>query len=218
MAVGKKSTSSTISTPVETKKEEVVVQATTTTPVVPTPSKKVVKKQKEPQQKDKEVSLVTSSEDEKPSTAEEQKNEENQLMFLSEKIVALATIVKEIQVSLKSVSREFEKQSKIIERIQKKRDNARKTPSGFAKSCKISDELCDFMGIPHGTEKSRTDVTRHINSYVKENNLNNPANRRIILPDDKLKSILNIKDGEDVTFFILQRLISHHFPQKVVKA
>jgi chromatin remodeling complex protein RSC6 len=49
---------------------------------------------------------------------------------------------------------------------------------------------------------------------VKEHNLNKPTNRRIILPDEKLKKILNVKDDEEVTFFILQRLISHHFPTK----
>ncbi len=76
---------------------------------------------------------------------------------------------------------------------------------------KISDELCDFIGVPRGTKKSRTDIICYINAYVKEHNLNKPTNRRIILPDDKLKNILKINNDEEVTFFILQRLISHHF-------
>ena len=45
-------------------------------------------------------------------------------------------------------------------------------------------------------------------------NLNKPDNKRIILPDEKLKKILNVKEGDVVTFFVLQRLISHHFPPK----
>ena len=84
-------------------------------------------------------------------------------------------------------------------------------------SNKISDELCDFIGVPHGTEKSRTDITRYINAYVKEHNLNKPTNRRVILPDEKLKKILKINNDEEVTFFILQRLISHHFPSLSAK-
>ena len=137
---------------------------------------------------------------------------ENVVQLLADKIVSLALLIKDIQSSIKPVLKEHDKLRKIVERIQKKRDNARKSPSGFAKPNKISDELCDFIGVPHGTEKSRTDITRYINAYVKEHNLNKPTNRRIILPDEKLKNILKINNEEEVTFFILQRLISHHFP------
>ncbi len=139
---------------------------------------------------------------------------DNVIQVLTEKLTALTTLNKEIQVALRQVAKSYDKLHKIVDKIQKKRDNARKSPSGFAKPNKISDELCDFIGVPRGTEKSRTDITRYINSYVKEHNLNKPTNRRIILPDDKLKAILNVKEGEEVTFFILQRLISHHFPSK----
>jgi chromatin remodeling complex protein RSC6 len=156
-----------------------------------------------------EPKVVASDED---KSDEVKGDEVSSVTLLVEKISTLATLIKEVQNALKIVSKDFEKQSKIIEKVQKKRENARKSPSGFAKPNKISDLLCDFLGVPHGTEKSRTDVTRFINAYVKEHNLNNPTNRRVILPDAKLKSILNIKDGEEVTFFILQRLISHHFP------
>jgi hypothetical protein len=134
------------------------------------------------------------------------------IKVLVEKIASLAGIVKDIQTSLKPVLKEHDKLKKVVERIQKKRDNARKSPSGFAKPNKISDELCDFIGVPHGTEKSRTDITRYINAYVKEHNLNKPTNRRVILPDEKLKKILKPNNDEEVTFFVLQRLISHHFP------
>jgi len=139
---------------------------------------------------------------------------EDVFKVLSDKITSLTTLNKEIQVALKQVSKEYDKLKKVVDKIQKKRENARKSPSGFAKPNKISDELCDFIGVPHGTEKSRTDITRFINSYVKEHNLNKPDNRRIILPDDKLKKILNVNEGDVVTFFVLQRLISHHFPPK----
>ena len=139
---------------------------------------------------------------------------DNVFQSLVDKIQNLTTLTKEIQVAFKLVSKDYDKLKKVVDKIQKKRENARKSPSGFAKPNKISDELCDFIGVPHGTEKSRTDITRYINTYVKEHNLNKPTNRRIILPDEKLKKILNVKEGDDVTFFVLQRLISHHFPVK----
>jgi hypothetical protein len=150
----------------------------------------------------------------KEEGTEEKDVVEDVFKVLVDKISSLTTLNKEIQVALKQVSKDYDKLKKIVDKIQKKRENARKSPSGFAKPNKISEELCDFIGVPHGTEKSRTDITRYINSYVKEHNLNKPDNKRIILPDEKLKKILNVKETDVVTFFVLQRLISHHFPPK----
>ena len=93
---------------------------------------------------------------------------DNLVGTIIEKVNTLFTSFKEVQVLLKVLSKEYDKQQKIIEKAQKKRQNAKNSPSGFAKPNKISDELCDFIGVPHGTEKSRTDITRFINTYVKE--------------------------------------------------
>ena len=143
---------------------------------------------------------------------------DNVLSNIIDKVNSLAGVIKDIQTHLKSLSKEYDKQQKIIEKAQKKRQNAKNSPSGFAKPNKISDELCDFIGVPHGTEKSRTDITRLINAYVKEHNLNKPENKRFILPDTKLKKILNVGDSEEINYFILQKLISHHFPASASKA
>jgi len=206
---------------------EVVPPPPAPVPVVEEPKKKVVSKAvvvKEPV-KDavKEVvkddaKVVVPKEAVKDEVKEEVVEDkdvvEDVFKVLVDKISSLTTLNKEIQVALKQVSKDYDKLKKIVDKIQKKRENARKSPSGFAKPNKISEELCDFIGVPHGTEKSRTDITRYINSYVKEHNLNKPDNKRIILPDEKLKKILNVKDTDVVTFFVLQRLISHHFPPK----
>ena len=163
---------------------------------------------------EKTVEVVAEKKGEENGEGVVEKEPENVFQVLVDKIASLTTLTKEIQVVLKQVGKDYDKLKKVVDKIQKKRENARKSPSGFAKPNKISDELCDFIGVPHGTEKSRTDITRFINTYVKEHNLNKPDNKRIILPDEKLKKILNVKEGDVVTFFVLQRLISHHFPPK----
>lgn len=185
-------------------------------PVVEEPKKKVVVKAKKDEVSKEVVKEVVKevAKEVVKEEVEEKEVVEDVFKVLVDKISSLTTLNKEIQVALKQVSKDYDKLKKIVDKIQKKRENARKSPSGFAKPNKISDELCDFIGVPHGTEKSRTDITRFINSYVKEHNLNKPDNKRIILPDEKLKKILNVKEGDVVTFFVLQRLISHHFPPK----
>lgn len=199
--------------------------------VVPTPPQQApaeVKKVQPPRAKVVKIQpdavVVPPKQEEPPATSGETSDDkelsattENVVKVLTDKIANLTSLNKEIVVALKQVVKSYDKLQKVVDKIQKKRENARKSPSGFAKPNKISDELCDFIGVPHGTEKSRTDITRYINNYVKEHSLNKPTNRRIILPDDKLRAILNVKNDEEVTFFILQRLISHHFPPKTAK-
>jgi chromatin remodeling complex protein RSC6 len=84
-------------------------------------------------------------------------------------------------------------------------------PSGFVTPTKISDELANFLGKPVGTEMARTDVSRHINSYVRDHNLQDPRNGRRINPDTKLRALLRIGQNEELTYFNLQKYMKHHF-------
>lgn len=201
MPVAKKAATTTVETPVKTGKKAVaakvpVIKATDA--VKPVPVEKV-----EDVVKSEVVQVVTP--------------QENALQSIIEKVNTFVVMGKELQGQLKVLSKDWEKQQKIIDKVQKKRQNAKNSPSGFAKPNKISDELCDFIGEPRGTEKSRTDITRFINAYIKEHSLNKPENKRFILPDDKLRKILNVDAKEEINYFILQKLISHHFPPSASK-
>jgi chromatin remodeling complex protein RSC6 len=139
----------------------------------------------------------------------------NPLDTVFAKLATATALFKEIQASLKLIQKSYDRMKKVIDKQEKKKANARTTPSGFAKPTKISDELCAFLGVPKGTEMSRTQVTRSINSYVKQHNLYDPKNRRIILPDAAMKKILTLKPGEELSFFTLQRAIKGHFASSV---
>ena len=134
------------------------------------------------------------------------------------KVVAAAALLKELQGLLKTLSKEHEKIKKVVEKTERKRANARNNPNGFAKPSKIVDELCDFCGVPRGTKMSRTDVTRSINSYIKEKNLNKPENKRIIIPDEKLRTLLKLKVGDEVNYFKVQSFISPLFIKETAAA
>lgn len=191
---------------------------TTTTPVA-TPVKEEVIDKKVKKEVKKEPVVVKEEEVDKTSdtVVEEKLLGDTLITELTDKISSVQLEMKSIQQTLKLLTKEYEKQKKVIAKVQRKRENAKKSPSGFAKPCKISNELCKFVGIPEGSERSRTDITRFINAYVKEKNLNNPENRREFFPDEKLRAILNVTDKEKVTYFILQRLIAHHFPLSINK-
>ena len=191
---------------------------TTTTPVATPVKEEVIDKKVKKEVKKEPVVVKEENVDKTSDTVVEEKLLGDTLITeLTDKISSVQLEMKSIQQTLKLLTKEYEKQKKVIAKVQRKRENAKKSPSGFAKPCKISNELCKFVGIPEGSERSRTDITRFINAYVKEKNLNNPENRREFFPDEKLRAILNVTDKEKVTYFILQRLIAHHFPLSINK-
>lgn len=122
------------------------------------------------------------------------------------------TETKEAIALVKTLQKEDKKSSKKVSKKSKKNDDtkASRPASGFAKPTKLSETLCSFLGVPAGTEMSRTDVTRVLNQYIKSNNLQDTNDKRTIVPDEKLKSILDTTDGK-LTYFTLQKHIKHHF-------
>lgn len=130
-----------------------------------------------------------------------------QLGSLNNQIVHIRQNIKLLEKNVKSEMKLLKKESN----KPKPNPKPNRIPSGFAKPCKISKELCAFMNKPDGTELARTDVTRALNKYIKENKLQNALNSRIIMPDHKLKTLLDIKENEELTYFNLQKYMNRHF-------
>ena len=64
---------------------------------------------------------------------------------------------------------------------------------------------------------ARTEVTKHLCNYIKQNSLQNPSNKKQIQPDTSLASLLGPLQPEDkekgYTYFNLQKYVKHHFPK-----
>jgi chromatin remodeling complex protein RSC6 len=87
----------------------------------------------------------------------------------------------------------------------------RRANNAFLKPRPLTDELCVFMGLPSGSHKSQTDVTKFISAYVKEHSCFDPTFKRTILPDQKLGKLLRANDGDVVTYLNLQKFLKVHF-------
>jgi len=79
-----------------------------------------------------------------------------------------------------------------------------KNSTGFNKALKPSPELAAIIGTE---PMPRTEVTKRLWVYIKGHNLQNPANKRNILCDDKLKAVMG--KGE-VTMFEMTGLVGKH--------
>jgi chromatin remodeling complex protein RSC6 len=88
---------------------------------------------------------------------------------------------------------------------------ARRANNAFLKLRPISDELASFMGLSPKSQKSQTDVTKFIATYVKEHSCFDPSFKRRIIPDAKLGKLLRVKDGQEVTYLNLQSFLKVHF-------
>jgi chromatin remodeling complex protein RSC6 len=101
--------------------------------------------------------------------------------------------------------------------IKDKRVSAKKgtnNNSGFLKPVKISTEMAKFTGWDKDELKSRVDVTKFLCDYIRNNNLQNPKDKRQILADGKLQKLLKYdpkKETEPLTYFKLQSSLKGHF-------
>jgi upstream activation factor subunit UAF30 len=127
-----------------------------------------------------------------------------------QQVVAFAATLRS---ELRSLERHAVKEIRIAQKAsaKKRRKVGNRAPSGFVKPTVISKELSEFLGKTDGAEMARTEVTREINAYIRNNNLQDKENGRRINPDSKLKSLLKLKKGEELTYFNLQRYMSPHF-------
>ena len=82
-------------------------------------------------------------------------------------------------------------------------DSPKKT-SAFMAALKPTAELAAIVGAE---PLPRTEVTKRLWDYIKAHNLQNPANKRNILCDDKLKAVMG---KDEVTMFEMTSLVGKH--------
>jgi hypothetical protein len=125
----------------------------------------------------------------------------------------LSDVIKsEVKGFEKGIFKYFSKLSKSSAKLNKRK------PCGFAVPTKVTDELCVFMEREKGTFISRTEATKYLMKYISNNNLQNPENKRFIIPDAKLDSLLGeTSRNTDITHFTIQRYINLHFIKKTAE-
>jgi upstream activation factor subunit UAF30 len=145
---------------------------------------------------------------------------DNSLFAQFEGIINGLTVVKNqianMQQNLKQLEKNVKKQMKGLKKeATKNKNKGNRAPSGFAKPSKVTKELCEFMNKTEGTEIARTEVTKALVTYIKENKLENESNSKIIKPDNKLKFLLGLEEGEELTYFNIQKYMNKHFVKNV---
>lgn len=122
------------------------------------------------------------------------------------------SLMQDVRKLHKNVNRQIRESAKKNRKRKPASGDSKRPPSGFAKPALISNPLCQFLSVPSGTEMARTEVTKYLTKYIKEHNLQDSENKRVINCDSKLASLLNVKPSDEVTYFNLQKYMKPHFP------
>lgn len=91
-----------------------------------------------------------------------------------------------------------------METTTKKEKAPRKPNAAFMKALTPTAELADVIGA---NPVARTEAVKLMWDYIKSNNLQNPANKRNILADEKLKKVFG---KDEVTMFELTGILGKH--------
>ena len=143
---------------------------------------------------------------------EEKNNISEQFEGIINSLGLFKSQINSLQQQLRVLEKTVKKQMKILKKdVTKNKNKGIRKPSGFAKPSKVTNELCVFMNKKEGTEIARTEVTRALCTYIKENKLENNKNNKIIIPDDKLNALLGIEEGQELTYFTIQKFMNKHF-------
>jgi len=136
-----------------------------------------------------------------------------QSVEFSAKLQQLGVIISSLKSEFRTLEKKWAREMKAAQKqsSKRKRKAGNRAPSGFVKPTRISDELAKFLEKPAGTEMARTEVTRDVNKYIRTNNLQDKENGRKINPDSKLAALLKLKKTDELTYFNLQKYMSHHF-------
>jgi len=126
-------------------------------------------------------------------------------------IAEAAEAVKAVKRAARDSKRRVRKDPATMTPEEKAVWEARRANNAFLKPRLLSDELATFMSLPAKSQKSQTDVTKFVSTYVKEHGCFDPAHKRRIVPDAKLAKLLRVTDKQEVTYLNLQSFLKVHF-------
>jgi chromatin remodeling complex protein RSC6 len=130
-----------------------------------------------------------------------------------EDMSAMASLQKKLNATVKTLERLHAREVKAGGKSKRSAPKKDRAPSGFAKATPVPEALRKFLKLKDDVELPRTEVAKQIYSYVREQNLRDKEDRRIIHPDASLRKLFGLKEGETLDFKNFQKQLSRHYPK-----
>ena len=156
----------------------------------------------------------------KPVVEETPKEEPSLTVYdfkgLQERLKATLQMVRELSTEVNRMEKEVNRERRTIERDPYSTSSCgQEHPEWTSLSLDVFPQNSrKFLGIGKDDLIARTDVTKGITKYCQEHSLHKPEDKRVILPDAKLRKLLRVDKGQELTYFNLQTYMKVHFPNK----
>lgn len=143
----------------------------------------------------------------------EEKSWQEELKLVQDQLAAIRDFAATALAASKRLERRANRDVKDAKKNRRKQraplaDGEERKPSIFQIPVPISDELSVFLGGGKGNQMSRSQVTKAISAYVKENGLND---KHKITTNPALRKLLNVKEGDELTIFNMQTYLQPHY-------
>jgi upstream activation factor subunit UAF30 len=139
-------------------------------------------------------------------------------------IQELETTITNLLTTLKSKSKSLEKkiasQTKMVKKELDKAKRKKKSGqnSGFKKPVRVVPSFAKMLNISPEETHPRGEVVKMLHAYIKSHKLQNPSNRKEIIPDESLLRLFEPKFSDEIrngtaqfTYFNFQKHIKHLF-------
>lgn len=179
------------------------------------PTKKSVKKQATETVIDVQEPIEVATEDTKLEL-EEEKTYSN----FDDVHKALVDIDKQImmlnraRIQLSKLSHKF--YGNLSKQLKKKsksdKSGSKVNISGFNKPAQVPQSICKYLGLPADTQLPRTTVTHQLYEKIKEQNLLNADDKRVIIVNKELRDLFKMEPSEDqISFLNFQKYLSRAY-------
>jgi len=127
-------------------------------------------------------------------------------VFQQQRDQAVAAI-KTLQRLQKRVAKDVKEAGRRRRRGKKETEDGvpkEKRPTIFTTPVTLKDQLCAFLNKPKGSQMTPSDVTRAFSAYVDSKKLKDAEKGHTIHPDEPMRKVLGVKDGENLTYRNIQ--------------
>jgi len=143
----------------------------------------------------------------------EEKSWQEELKHVQDQLAAIRDFAATALAASKRLERRANRDVKDAKKNRRKQraplaEGEERKPSIFQIPVPISDELSLFLGGGKGNQMSRSQVTKAISAYVKENGLND---KHKIMTNPALRKLLNVKESDELTIFNMQTYLQPHY-------
>ena len=128
---------------------------------------------------------------------------DKQIMILNRARIQLTKLSQKFYTGLSKQLRKRTKSEKLGNKVN---------ISGFNKPAKVPSSICKYLGLPVDTQLPRTTVTHQLYEKIKEQNLLNSDDKRVIIVNQELKDLFKMEADEDqISFLNFQKYLSRAY-------